>query len=405
MLCAKAHLDTFHVELAHRYDNAVAAWHAARAAKHQEAQPLGPCTSEAQPLIAAAAAPREVLGSVAPYALAKKLFLEADYAVPAGIYDAPWYYDEKWYSRASVACLLCTATCLAATALWPCTPRLRRYRELHPDERVRFAEHLGRRLGAAITEHGEPAVLCIEKPYLDGFVVGLAESVGVPFVLLAVNGGDAPVTQELQDRIAAVPHLRACFANNLHVALRPEVFLPMPIGLPHHSDGLHRGRLRGAGEGEAAIDRTRQAARPWELRDSRLLVTPMSGNRLRGRFLDVLSQPEYRHLVRIVKGRMDYEAFLNLLAEHRCALSPPGKGFDCYRTWQAIAVGTAPIVVEDATFDMRLFSDWGLPAVPVADCLTPGSLELALGSATDPKDLYHRLGIDFWSERWSSFLR
>ena len=35
-------------------------------------------------------------------------------------------------------------------------------------------------------------------------------------------------------------------------------------------------------------------------------------------------------------------------------LSPPGRGYDCFRTWQALAVGTVPLVPEDPAYDARL---------------------------------------------------
>ena len=35
--------------------------------------------------------------------------------------------------------------------------------------------------------------------------------------------------------------------------------------------------------------------------------------------------------------------------------SPPGNGYDCFRTWEALGVGTVPIVHDDGVFDMRLF--------------------------------------------------
>ena len=39
------------------------------------------------------------------------------------------------------------------------------------------------------------------RPYLEGFVEGVQEMTGsFPFVLLVVNGGDAPLTEELQSQ-------------------------------------------------------------------------------------------------------------------------------------------------------------------------------------------------------------
>lgn len=393
VLCTKEHLDTFEEECATRFDDAISAWSAALARRRGKAPTVDAASEGLQ---------EDVLE---PRAITKALFASSDYVLPKGVFDVPWYYDKRWYARAVAAQLLCTATCLANTPLWPCTPRLRRHRELEPDDRAHFAELLGKRMGSILCEHGEPAVLCIEKPYLPGFVAGLAQTISTPFVLLAVNGGDAPLTLDVQEQIAELPFLRACFANNLHRPRRSDLFFPMPLGLPHHADGLHRGKLRGASVAESAIRRIRKTAPPWEERDSRLLIAPMSSNRIRSRYIEVLAHEDYRHLVRIVDRRLDFDSFLSLLAEHRYTLSPPGKGFDCYRTWQAIAVGTSPLVVPDELFDMRLYTDSGLLTIPPADKLTPGVLDDILSLATDPACSQGRLEVSFWTRLWDSYLQ
>lgn len=100
-------------------------------------------------------------------------------------------------------------------------------------------------------------------------------------------------------------------------------FVPLPIGLPHHCDGLHRGNLRAASEAESLIQQCRAKATPWNLRSQRLLVTPMQANRLRERYLERLSSPEFGALVRVVTTRLVFAGFLALMAEHQTVLSPP----------------------------------------------------------------------------------
>ena len=39
--------------------------------------------------------------------------------------------------------------------------------------------------------------------------------------------------------------------------------------------------------------------------------------------------------MRVERGRLALEDYLRLLSEHQATLSPPGRGFDCFRTWQA----------------------------------------------------------------------
>jgi hypothetical protein len=49
--------------------------------------------------------------------------------------------------------------------------------------------------------------------------------------------------------------------------------------------------------------------------------------------------------------------------EHAFVISPPGNGLDCYRTWEALALGSVPIVLS-SSLD-RLFLEHGFPVVIV----------------------------------------
>ncbi|CAE7505339.1 styx-b [Symbiodinium natans] len=204
--------------------------------------------------------------------------------------EATWRYLDSPLHKLHLRERICSASFLASSALWACTPRLRRYREIHPDTRPAFASDMGQRFAKMLKTLGAPAVVCVEKPYLEGFTDGFAGSAAGDFILLAVNGGDAPLSAETQRRIASLPGLKACFAMNLHTP-SDERFFPLPVGLPHHCDGLHRGNLRGSGDAELLIERIWSCSSPWQERDTRLLVTPMQASRLRTRYVELLTQP------------------------------------------------------------------------------------------------------------------
>lgn len=336
--------------------------------------------------------------------------LTSDLPEPPGLFEVPWYYDERWHQRAMSAGMISSCTFLAHSSLWSCMPRLRRYREIHPVQRPVFATQLGRRCGELLHLAPHPAVICVEKPYLGGFVEGFAQTVTGEFILVVVNGGDAPVTVDQQSIIGKLPGLEACFAMNLHKAVDAR-FVPLPIGLPHHCDGLHRGNLRAASEAESLIQQCRAKATPWNLRSQRLLVTPMQANRLRERYLERLSSPEFGALVRVVTTRLDFAGFLALMAEHQTVLSPPGRGHDCYRTWQALAVGTVPLVVADPCFDDRLYTNAGLPTIPGPEELTPELLAPLLQQVKPEQcnlaqlDVRHTSGLEseclrHWLDCW-----
>lgn len=295
-------------------------------------------------------------------------------------------YDQVWVGKWQALELITIETYLVHSDSWLHTPSLMRYREVPKEKRALVAEEFARKLGSALNDLQRSVVICVERPYLEGFIHGIEQTLAVPFVLLVVNGGDAPLTQPLQDQIVKLPGLQACFANNLHKPVAGDVFHPMPLGVT----------------GEASLNRVRLAARPWFERDRRLLVAPMRmNNRLRKRYFDVLSGEEYSSMVRIVTGHVPHGAFLELLAEHQCTLSPPGRGYDCGRTWQALAVGTLPLVVDDDAFDQRLHVGAGPEFVPLPDDLTPEKLAALLARLSDPSQYLEKMQVRHWRERWS----
>lgn len=298
-------------------------------------------------------------------------------------------YDRAWHSKTSSLKMIDIDRYLAHSDSWPYVPTLRRYREIPKTKKQRIAEELGKYVGATLTEMGKGAVICVEKPYLDGFVHGLGLTIDVPFVLLAVNGGDVPLTHALQDQIMELRHLKACFANNLHSPRDSHLFHPMPIGV----------------NGEPYLHRDRSSALPWVQRDRRLLVPPMRNtNRLRPQYVEVLSGQEYRDIVHIVSERLELESFLALLSQHQSVLSPPGRGYDCTRTWQAIAAGAVPLVVDDVTFDQRLHSLAGPKYIPRPEELSPTILEEILAALSDPAEYSEQIEVLYWKDLWYSYL-
>ena len=332
---------------------------------------------------------------------------------------------------------------MARSISWAISPRLQTYRELlgkRSHERYRLAVRLGERLCEAVHAAGAcGSVVCVEKPYLSGFADGF-ESCAVrgvecgchPFVLLAVNGGDGPLTVATQARLLQLRAygLRACYAHNLHAsdAARGSSSSAAAAASEHaasehaaseHAASEHARRMHplplgampiggamSSAAGDALLSTVRALARPWHQRDKRLLVAPMKLNsRQRSRYMDVLRGAAYVGLVRIVDDRLPLAAFLSLLAEHRCTLSPPGRGFDCFRTWQALAMGTTPLVIAEAGFDRSLLK-LGPRAIPAASELSPQALAALLEAeeaAGPPNE--RAVQFEYWERKWQADLR
>jgi len=150
--------------------------------------------------------------------------------------------------------------------------------------------------------------------------------------------------------------------------------------------------------------KAKQHTLPWNERSTKLLVGPMDlmSNFLRRQYLSVLRKPEYKTLVHIVDTPMELQQYLKLVGQHRAVLSLPGRGYDCPRTWEALALGTVPLVFKDPVYDQRLFAQSGAQYIPALDDLTVRSLGRAMTKVQDPGRHSDRLLVSTWADNWRS---
>lgn len=94
---------------------------------------------------------------------------------------------------------------------------------------------------------------------------------------------------------------------------------------------------------------------------SRLYVNLKLGtNPIRGKLYQFFKNKSFATLT---PKKKDVAAYLYEMAQHRYTLSPFGNGLDCHRTWEALLVGSIP-VVQTSTLD-PLYSD--LPVIIVQE--------------------------------------
>jgi hypothetical protein len=143
----------------------------------------------------------------------------------------PWLKSKHWSAGGRGLRWVGPCADLAQTLNWAHSPQLRRYEEVPKQRRREVGKELGQRLaGCCLAAQGsgaappQPLVLYVEKTFVRGFVDGFGAAVAShappsavpPYVLLAINGGDQPLTVELCELLATLPGLAACYANNLH---------------------------------------------------------------------------------------------------------------------------------------------------------------------------------------------
>lgn len=248
-----------------------------------------------------------------------------------------------------------------------------------------------------------PVVAYIEMRYLPQ-VLDLLDASGsdspgpvatAPFVLVT-SGSDAPLTRALQRRLLRLPGFRACYSTNLHAPPEElkELFHPLPVG-------FLSGRLNA--HNEALLAARRRAAPCFAQRDARLLLPWMRSWKLRRSYRNLLEMNSFKDLVHVVTDRLPFPDYLAQLGSHRYVLSPPGKGYDCTRTWEALAMGSIPVILRDENFDMRIYQQASVRTLPPPEELTPDVLAQLLSTKATPVDT-RPLQVHYWTNLWRQHL-
>ena len=233
----------------------------------------------------------------------------------------------------------------------------------------------------------------------------------VQFVLIFVNA-DGQLHGSTQDKLMKwLPNMQACYTNNLAHTARPDVFYPMPLGLASHHWAPYNRVVY-----EPVLRRFRAISLPWSGRSSKVLMyagearvhSPGGPSRkpTRLKLLKHLSSAEFAALVDPVFERVKFEQVLQKTGEHRFVLSPPGVGYDAFRTWETLAMGSIPVVVVLPWMDQRLFD--GFPVVRLPhnfSKITPSYLGQLLEEAKAPKEPIPGLYVTHWQNRWWEHLQ
>jgi hypothetical protein len=100
--------------------------------------------------------------------------------------------------------------------------------------------------------------------------------------------------------------------------------------------------------------------KPWANRTTLLYVNfNLNTNRVQRQA--ALNQVAKLKNVQIVSKPIPFENYLEDVGNAKFVLSPPGNGLDCHRTWEALLLGTTPIVLSSGLDP--LFN--GIPAVVI----------------------------------------
>jgi len=156
------------------------------------------------------------------------------------------------------------------------------------------------------------------------------EALSDPPVVIMSHGDLLPspsLMYEIADRCAKL--------FSINVVDETEKIRAIPLGLENFSRNIN-GRLKdylGALDSPAGTPRTRDVFTAFE---------PENNPLVRGPLVELLRGSRFGWSPR----RIGPEQYREAVSESMFVLSPPGRGLDCHRTWEAIYLGAVPVVLE-----------------------------------------------------------
>ena len=97
-------------------------------------------------------------------------------------------------------------------------------------------------------------------------------------------------------------------------------------------------------------------------------------------------------------GESSREDFVTAMAAHRFVLCPRGNGIDTHRMWEALYVGTIPVV--ERHMALEAFSDLPILFVDRLDGITRNFLEESYGQMTSRNWNWEKLFLPWWRHRF-----
>lgn len=143
------------------------------------------------------------------------------------------------------------------------------------------------------------------------------------------------------------PRILGIFAQNLNL-VHPKAF-PIPLGLDFHSIHQSTEKIWGEPAGmtpsaqEQQLLKVAHSSPPWQARASNVFYHFSIHTNIFERTICARSMAALKS-VATINGQVPRHKLWEQMATNKFVASPIGGGFDCHRTWEAIALGCVPIV-------------------------------------------------------------
>lgn len=238
------------------------------------------------------------------------------------------------------------------------------------------------------------------------FIEIILPKITVNFVLVS---GDSDLcvpreilNQETFNKLINNMYLIKWFAQNTRIFDHPKI-IQMPIGLDYHTiynnpnkDWKKDEEGHTPQEQEQILINIRNNMRPFSNRIPKIYVNySLSTDRFNHRktALQQISQ-------NLMQVNLDFtkrtDNWINI-SNYAFVLSPCGNGLDCHRTWEALCLGSIPIIKLEGTF-IKLFEDLPVLVVGKWTDITYDLLQETLNNFASREFNMEKLKLSYWQE-------
>lgn len=212
-------------------------------------------------------------------------------------------------------------------------------------------------------------------------------------------------SMEAAERFLDDQRLAGAWMQNLDIQ-HPKAF-PLPIGLDFHSLHINKaGPWHRHEEGlepntqESQVQRIANQAPPFNQRELKVFThfTVETQPAVRSEWLEYLKTQSFSEAP---VGTIERPTLWRNMANTQFVASPPGGGMDCHRTWEALVLGSAPIVQHFPPMT-QMFEDLPVWQVKCVSEVTPENLrrkanEISRKIQEDQYD-FKKLTVGWWKD-------
>jgi len=258
---------------------------------------------------------------------------------------------------------------------------------------------------ADIAAHGDGVIVYVVTTALPAFVDQVLPGIKKRVKLVTGDSDQGPIHVLGQHNFEALVNSKKLihwFGQNAvdNETANPK-FTQIPIGLDYHTLKT-QAKVWGQQASPAAQEEELLAKRSH---------APQFTNRSAKAFWSGSMSSELRRAAveQLPVSFVDQTEFINRaevwenMATHQFVISPPGNGIDCHRTWEAIALGSIPIVSKRLS---SLYADNGFPVVTVGDNewaelgSKHGQKRLKEAAAKAPKVMPPAMYLEYWVQKF-----